>query len=153
MFSKGLFVGLLAVSLLVQGLPISVCRCALAAAANAKVTKEVAAEPACPHCVAKADQASNRSGTALVREGEVAFDVPCCCRSSAFPCCQIKSRASTIVTTPASVPDRPAPHQALPPTDPFAVLSGVSIDGVTRDAVPEVPPRLPVRILLCVWRK
>jgi hypothetical protein len=56
------------------------------------------------------------------------------------------------VTTAASVPERAVP-QALPPSDPFADLSGVSIDGFALEAVPELPPRLPVRILLCVWRK
>ncbi|HEV7280737.1 MAG TPA: hypothetical protein VGN57_11095 [Pirellulaceae bacterium] len=141
MLPKALIAGLLVVSLLTQGLPISVCRCALAAAEKRDAANEAAAEPACPHCVGK------------VRQGEPEFAAPCCGESSACGCCLEKSRTRTVVTTSdISVPERPAP-QALPPTDPLADLSGVAIDGVALGAIPDVPPRLPVRILLCVWRK
>jgi hypothetical protein len=154
MLPKGLIAGLLVVSLLAQGLPISVCRCALAAAAGADAAKEAAAEPVCPHCVAKAAEIPDEAAwSAKARESEVAFAEPCCGESASCPCCLEKSRSrTTIVTADASVLERPVP-QALPPTDPFADLSGVSLDGVALGAVPDVPPRLPVRILLCVWRK
>jgi hypothetical protein len=153
MLPKGLIAGLLVVSLLTQGLPVSVCRCALAAAAKQDVAKEAVAGPVCPHCVAKAAEASNDVAPVVkTRSGEVAFAVPCCCRDSAGSCCVQKSRSRTIAITDVSVPERPVP-QALLPTDPLADLSGVSIDGVAPGAVPDVPPRLPVRILLCVWRK
>jgi hypothetical protein len=154
MLPKGLIAGLLVVSLLAQGLPISVCRCALGAASRADAAKEVAAEPVCPHCVAKAAEASNDAAQiAKIHGDEVAFAEPCCGKSSSCPCCLEKSQSRTIVTTAdVSVSERPV-AQALPPTDPFADLSGISIDGVPLGAVPDVPPRLPVRILLCVWRK
>lgn len=154
MLPKALIAGLLVVSLLTQGLPVSVCRCALGAAAKRDAANEAAAEPACPHCVARtADASKHAAPVAKAPEGEPEFAAPCCGESSACGCCLEKSTAPTIVTTVvASIPERPAP-QALPPTDPLADLSGVAIDGVALGAVPEVPPRLPVRILLCVWRK
>ena len=154
MLPKGFIAGLLAVSLLMQGLPVSVCRCALGAAAKPEAANESVAEPVCPHCIAEAREASkNAAELANHRDGEIAFAEPCCGHSSACPCCLEKSRSRTIVTTPdVSVPERSAP-QALPPTDPLADLSGVSKDGVALGAPPDVPPRLPVRILLCVWRK
>ena len=91
------------------------------------------------------------SGASSSRDSEVAFASPCCGRSAACECCLSKSRSRTIVTTQASAPERPAP-QALPPTDPFADLFGVSLDGAPLAAVPDVPPARPARILLGVWR-
>lgn len=154
MLPKGLIAGLLAVSLLLQGLPVSVCRCALGAAPNSDAAKNASTEPVCPHCVAKATEVSTADiGAAAVRESDPTFAEPCCGHSSSCPCCLEKSRSRTIVTTTeVSVPERFV-TQALPPTDPLADLSGVAIDGVALDAPPDVPPRLPVRILLCVWRK
>lgn len=153
MVPKGLIAGLLVVSLLAQGLPISVCRCAMAAASRSDAATEPVAEPVCRHCVAEAAKVSGDIARAVkVRDSDVAFAEPCCGQTSSCPCCLEKSRSRSIVTTEASVPKRPA-SQPLLPTDPLADLSGVSIDGVALGAVSDVPPRLPKRILLCVWRK
>lgn len=152
MFSKGLTAGLLVVGLLLQGLPIHVCRCALASASAPAVESKKSAEPICPHCAARTERKTEEeSGASSSRDSEVAFASPCCGRSAACECCLSKSRSRTIVTTQASAPERPAP-QALPPTDPFADLFGVSLDGVPLAAVPDVPPARPARILLGVWR-
>jgi hypothetical protein len=153
MFSKGLTAGLLVVSLLLQGLPIHACRCALASASVPAVESKQAAEPICPHCAARTERkAEEEPGASSSRGSEVAFAKPCCGRASACECCLEKSRSRTTVTTQVSAPERPAP-QALLPTDPFANLSALSVDGAPLAAVPDVPPARPVRILLGVWRK
>ena len=152
MLSKAFVVAFLAVSLLVQGLPLGFCRCCLARSAEASSESETAI-PTCPHCVGGCGRkVSDARGVASHGAGGVEFDVPCCGCDSTCTCCGTQSRSNSAVTTSLETGfERPAVY-ALVPNDPLADVFGMAFDGDLLAAVPDVPPKRPVRILLGVWR-
>lgn len=152
MLSKALVVTFLAVSLLMQGLPLGLCRCCLARAAKARSENETAA-PQCPHCAGGCGRKdSDTRGVVSHRAGGVEFAVPCCGCDSTCTCCGMQSRSNAAIATSVEAGfERPVVY-ALVPNDPLADVFGIAMDGDLLAAVPDVPPKRPVRILLGVWR-